>query len=240
MSISLIITGGASPPKEVLRFLNNRSDICVAADSGADTALAAGIRPDYFLGDMDSVSETHLEQMKGSDISISEFEEDKDYSDSELALKMVKSLWAPGGFTVLAGGGAGRIDHLMANIRLFDGELYPDYWITGDSEIFPLRGKQELNLPVRSTVSILPVGSGPWRITSDGLQWNLNSIEWKPGQISLSNSTIFSTIQVSVREGRFLFIRPLPQEAEWNKEPELHLLLDQCTQIWRNHGRTHS
>ncbi|AHC15134.1 thiamine diphosphokinase [Salinispira pacifica] len=240
MDSSLIITGGSSPPVEVLQFLGTRFRICVAADSGADTALAAGIRPDYFLGDMDSVSSEHLEQITGWDISVSEFDKDKDYSDSELALRKAKTLWAPGEFIAMAGGGGGRIDHLMANIRLFDTDIYPDYWITADSEVFPLVSDQELNIPRGSTVSILPVGRGPWKMESTGLKWNLNDIRWSPGQISLSNSTIFSTIQLSVLEGRFLFIRPLPQEEYWVKDAADFLLLDQCIHIWRSNGRTHS
>ncbi|MBP5794104.1 MAG: thiamine diphosphokinase, partial [Spirochaetaceae bacterium] len=123
----IIFTGGKFPEKTKTAALLEplkANSIVIAADSGLDAAKAYDIKPDFFLGDMDSVNAESLAWFKShkketAPQNIETFPEDKDFSDTELALHKAKSLGAD--FTALIGGSGGRLDHLLGILELFKG-----------------------------------------------------------------------------------------------------------------------
>jgi thiamine pyrophosphokinase len=134
---------------------------------------------------------------------------DKDYTDTELALRL---LWEKGAReTWLIGGGGGRTDHLFALRSLFEREQCPDRWLTGAEDIRCLFMHQELRctLPPDSLVSIFPLGPGPWNVESQGLKWPLNGLTWDRGFFGISNISLTGAFSVYAHAGRFLVILPL-------------------------------
>ena len=80
----ILIIGGDYPDKSVFSHFLDISRIVVAADSGFDTALALGIKPDYVAGDMDSCKNTE-ELSRFPKITLI-FPKDKDDTDTEIGL----------------------------------------------------------------------------------------------------------------------------------------------------------
>jgi thiamine pyrophosphokinase len=135
------------------------------------------------------------------------YPEDKDYTDTELALRL---LWDKGcDETWLLGGGGGRLDHLFAIRSLFERDPGPNRWITAENDIRGITGDISLEIPSGSLVSVFPLGAGPWNAKSQGLRWPLEDLPWNPGFFGISNSAGDGFFSIKVVEGRFLVILPL-------------------------------
>jgi thiamine pyrophosphokinase len=178
----------------------------VAADSGLIAMEDAGLRPDWVIGDMDSLDDIRrLENY--SPRRIIRYSHDKDYTDTELALAF---LWEKGcDETWLIGGGGGRTDHLLAIGALFDRDRSPDRWLTAAEDIRCLREGLSLTLSPGGRVSVFPLGSGPWRARSRGLQWPLDGVAWRRGFFGISNTAPEGAFSIRVEAGRFLVLTPL-------------------------------
>ncbi|MDR0689562.1 MAG: thiamine diphosphokinase [Spirochaetaceae bacterium] len=198
--------GGEGPGAEQCRVLTRGADLIVAADSGLIAAEAAGIHPDWIVGDMDSLTEPERLK-KYPQERIRQYPEDKDYTDTELALRL---LWDQGcDETWLLGGGGGRIDHLFAIRSLFEREPRPLRWITAADDIHCITRSLSPELPPGSLVSVFPLGAGPWKAKSRGLRWPLDDLSWDPGFFGISNIAGEGPFSINVTEGRFLVILPL-------------------------------
>jgi thiamine pyrophosphokinase len=98
----LLLIGGAGPGKDALALLARGMDLIVAADSGLEPALAAGLSPDFVVGDMDSLSDISLlDRFPPSHVLT--FPRDKDETDTEIGLRIMKERGCAD--ITLAGGG---------------------------------------------------------------------------------------------------------------------------------------
>jgi thiamine pyrophosphokinase len=197
--------GGEHPSPCLCGKAASGADIIVAADSGLITAEEAGVKPDWIVGDMDSLDDESRLAGYSKDRVI-RYIADKDYTDTELALRL---LWDKGcGHTVLIGGGGGRIDHLFALRSLFDREPSPCEWLTGNEILYCVKSPQTLELRVKSEspVSVFPCGEAPWRAASQGLKWALDALEWGTGFFSISNVALDGNCSISTEKGKFLVI----------------------------------
>jgi thiamine pyrophosphokinase len=216
--LGLAFIGGEGPESAYCRILAQEADIIVAADSGLQAAENAGLRPDWVVGDMDSLDS--LKRLEKYPVErVLRFPKDKDYTDTEYALNL---LWEKGcDKVVLAGGGGGRLDHLLAIRSLFEREKYPCRWVTRSEDVRCLDSSSGsgganvsgdeliLSLPVGTMVSVFPLGEGYWEAESSGLKWPLNGLNWDRGSCGISNRTVKETFSVRVIRGRFMGVVPL-------------------------------
>jgi thiamine pyrophosphokinase len=179
----------------------------LCADSGFDTACAWNLEPDEVIGDMDSVSDSDRYQNANNAGKILHFPEDKDFSDTELALSRCREKGFPK--VILIGGGGGRFDHQLALFYSFFRAEYADLWITEKEEIRPILDYHEIRGLSGERVSFFPVSSGITKAVSTGLQWPLDSLEWVPGQFGLSNRMTENRAEVRVKNGRLVMIRDI-------------------------------
>jgi thiamine pyrophosphokinase len=220
----MVFTGGQGPAPGVARRLAEEADRIAAADSGLDAAEAAGVRPGWIIGDMDSVDPGRLHDYPPE--CVVRHPHEKDFTDTELALSF---LWEQGCDDVwIAGGGGGRLDHLFALRALFERERAPRRWITSHEDIWALDAGDALaardfvplghgggaGAPVFSFVpgtimAAAPLGEGPWKASSTGLKWPLDGVKWNRGFFGASNETTGEDFSVRVEKGRFMILAPL-------------------------------
>jgi len=209
--LGVVFTGGEGPGPQMIRGLLDdlAGALMVAADSGLALMEAAGIKPDWIVGDMDSLdNEKRLSHYpKGKVIC---YPVDKDYTDTEIALAL---LWEKGCKDAwIVGGGGGRLDHTFGIRDLFERDRYPRRWITANEDIYCVEGGNEENSSLRlaikqgKLVSVFPLGGGPWKAESKGLKWDLGSARWERGLFGLSNVAIIDEIEINVKQGRFMAI----------------------------------
>jgi len=203
---ALIITGGKAPPFAYIENLFVPGTYVVAADSGLDHCVKWGISPDYIIGDMDSLSNVDsLKQFPEDKIEI--HPEEKDYSDTELALMHVKTF---SNNPVLIGGGEGRLDHSLALLALFQNEYCPHRWITACEDIHLLTGLHLFTGLKGRKVSVFALDKEAFHCNSTGLQWELNGLDWANGASSLSNRVTRDSFELEISCGRGLLMISIP------------------------------
>ena len=104
---------GAMPLDEGFSFQPQQQDLVIAADGGYASLCTLGIRPDFVIGDFDSLDEIpdHPDLLRLPRI--------KDETDMGYAINHALTL----GYTrfLLLGGMGGRLEHTIANLQLLAG-----------------------------------------------------------------------------------------------------------------------
>jgi thiamine pyrophosphokinase len=202
----LVITGGLAATKGWFDIVKKKFGLIVAADAGYHTAIALGADVDYVVGDMDSIGDRRLleDLPKGS---VRKFDEDKDFTDTEIGLELLKEKGCR--YRCIFGGGGGRLDHLIGILSLFDRIDGPDMWITDSAVIVSISDSFVLTGMIDRTISFFPIGFDRCTMTSKGLKWPLDSLEWTKGDAGVSNLAISSEVKVTMRTGRLAFVGEL-------------------------------
>ncbi len=113
----LIISGGHIDEDFLGRLVSeNAYSMIIAADRGLFAADLRDIRPDYIVGDFDSVPSGLLEKYKQMSTPVRTFPTEKDKTDTQIALEL--ALMHNPSVIDIAGGTGSRLDHVLANINL--------------------------------------------------------------------------------------------------------------------------
>ncbi|MCO5331906.1 MAG: thiamine diphosphokinase [Ilumatobacteraceae bacterium] len=119
MSQVVVIVGGGSLSPRAVEAVEDDA-VIVAADSGLDHAVEAGLRPAHLVGDLDSISASGRMWAYAHELTIDEHPAAKDLTDTELALATAVELAgdeAPSTDLLLLGAAAGdRLDHLLGTL----------------------------------------------------------------------------------------------------------------------------
>jgi thiamine pyrophosphokinase len=204
---ALVITGGEGPAVPLLRRLAETADIILAADSGFDLSRHADIEPDLLVGDFDSLADKASLLLYEKD-HILQYPVDKDATDTELALD---AAWGRGAdHVVLAGGGGGRLDHLIGLICLFVRKRSPDEWHTAAESIYRLKsGEIGIFHPgIGATVSMFALFEKNEAMSSQGLKWPLKGLSWKPGEFGVSNVATAEEVEIQAGSADILVVLP--------------------------------
>jgi thiamine pyrophosphokinase len=205
---ALVITGGEGPAISPLRRLAEVADLILAADSGLDLCRSADIVPDLIAGDFDSLADKASLMLYEKE-HILQYSIDKDVTDTEIALDLA---WERGADkVVLAGGGGGRLDHLIGLISLFGRRRSPDEWHTAAESVYRLkRGEVGAFSPGEgATVSVFALFEKSEGMSSQGLKWPLKGLSWKSGEFGVSNVATKDRIEVRAGSADLLVVLPL-------------------------------
>jgi len=205
---ALIITGGEGPAPSFLMRLARDSDLIIAADSGLQAAESAGISPRYIIGDFDSLdSPERLEKYDKK--YIIQHPKLKDDTDTELALELARRSGASR--IRIAGGGEGRMDHLIAILYLFHREFPPREWHCPEDSIYLLEPEEagRFAAAVGGRVSVFPLSAPSGNMDSEGLLWPLSGLAWESGRFGVSNAATAEEVRIKAGDARLLVILPL-------------------------------
>lgn len=206
MGDALLIVGGEVPQRNALESrLPSFRAVC-AADSGLETAYDWGLYPDLIVGDMDSLTRPELLEIfpKAKTVLASRL---KDETDTEMGLRL---LFEAGYRDItVAGGGGGRLDHLLAVRSLFERIIRPREWWTANERVVFVDDLFEVVLPEGTIVSVFPLAAGAWGMKSSGLRWPLEGLVWGPGDFGVSNEAIGVPVRIEPGVGDLLVILPI-------------------------------
>jgi len=212
--VGLLLIGGEGPERGLLEPILGTITYTIAADSGFDLARKLDLRPDLLVGDLDSLQPSK-ELRAFPQKRIRRYPREKDETDTEIGLRI---LWEMGyRRTVVAGGGGGRLDHLLGVLALFQREKRPTAWYTSKEQIQVVEGTQIITDCIGQTVSFFPLGGSATGLSSQGLKWSLDGLEWDCGDVALSNVFSEDPCTVSVKQGRLLMVRTLVGEEDARK-----------------------
>ena len=206
--VTVVVVAGGDPPTadEIARL--PADPVIVAADSGLDHAVAAGLTVAVAVGDMDSVSPETLAAAEHYGTRIERHPTEKDQTDLELALELACRL---ADRVIVIGAGGGRLDHLIGNLVVLASPRWAgieiEAWLN-DARAVVVRGHRKLDVEPDTTVSLFAVG-GPARVTTTGLNWPLHDEILEPlTSRGISNRSTESPPQLSVHEGVVLAVIP--------------------------------
>jgi thiamine pyrophosphokinase len=218
---ALILADGEAPQRADLELAwpgwSASIGLVIAADGGARNATRLGVTIDLWVGDGDSLDADGMAALQASGVPMDRANEDKDESDTELA---VRAAIQRGAASVIIVGGLGgsRIDHALANIGLLamvelagmDAAL-----LDARSRITLVRAPRADGLPthrelpgrVGDIVSLLPIGPGVTGVTTHGLRYPLVDEPLPEGPArGLSNVRTSTAAAVTVASGLLLVV----------------------------------
>lgn len=175
----LTLLGGAKTQLKHVNQALRSAPTLVAADGGADTALAARHMPVAVIGDMDSISDAARAQIPAERLHHIPEQNSTDFA------KCLRSIEAP---AILAVGFAGgRLDHQLAACTTLVN--FPDQVVillTQEDVCFLAPLKLRLDLAAGTRVSLYPMG--PVKGRSTGLTYPIDGLTLSPAtRVGTSN-----------------------------------------------------
>ncbi len=171
-----LIAGGPVRRRDLSLALK-RAPMLVAADGGADRALALGAVPDAVVGDLDSISDAGRARLADRLHPI----EEQDSTDFDKALRSIDAPY------ILALGVAGaRIDHGLAVINALVRHDGPPCLLIGPEDVVFHTTHARLRMVPGDRLSLFPMAAVTGR--SQGLRWSIDGLKMSPdGVIGTSN-----------------------------------------------------
>lgn len=212
----VVVAGGEPDPRDASELAD--ADLVIAADGGAHWLDGIGRRPDLLVGDLDSIEEALVAQLRAAGVPIERHPVAKDESDTELAVARAAAAGADE--VVLLGGMAGdRLDHVLANLLL----LTDSRWralrlraVRGGTTARCIAGGATANLhgAPGDLVTLLPVGGDATGVRTDGLAFPLTGERLSAGSTrGLSNEVARTGASVSLEGGTLLVIETEKEDA---------------------------
>ena len=204
---ALVVAGGPSP--DGITDLPD-ADIVIAADRGAEHAMALGLHVDVVVGDLDSIDPDTLAEFEDSGTRIEPHPVDKDDTDLELAL--ATALAAGATSATIVGSASGRLDHALGILLAGASDRWEGLRIDlriDAARAWIVRDHIEIEGQPDEVVSLLAVGGPATGVTSTGLRWRLAEATMSPGvAVGLSNLMADTTATITLAAGTLLVVQP--------------------------------
>ena len=200
MEIAIILNSGVPVTRKI------SADKVICADGGF---LLSPVRPDYLVGDLDSLKDAP------EDIPLLKHDSHKNFTDGESAVYFAKELGAD--IVTLYGVTGGRCDHFLGNLAVMALAMKLGMKVRSfddDAEIYGVSAALEPHfsfaLKEGETFSIIPHG-GPATVTdSEGTEYPLRDLTLTPEDTrGVSNRAVADEVSFTVTKGTVFFIRDL-------------------------------
>ncbi len=208
--VVVVIGGGPLSARAVTDVLPDAT--IIAADSGLDHAVAAGLRPTVLIGDLDSISAHGKMWAYAHELEIDQHPVDKGSTDTELALVRAAATEAD---TLLVFGAAGdRFDHALGTIAALGNPVLARFETVrlalDDTTIYVLHAGRSvaLDLAQGSPFSLLALHGPCGGVQVTGARWPLTDASFEPSStLGISNETT-GLLHVAVTDGTLTLVVP--------------------------------
>jgi thiamine pyrophosphokinase len=199
--IAIVIGGGP------IVVPQHRFDAVIAADSGLDVALAAGLRPTHLVGDLDSISEAGLAWAEANEVAIERHRPDKDDTDAALALRSALAM-DPCSITMIGPSTTDRLDHLLGALTALGDPHLASVDTLGvqlgatSAHVLHPGHTIALDLPAAAVFSLLALHGPCSGVDVAPARWPLVAADLAPGSTrGISNESLGQPVHISVAVG---------------------------------------
>lgn len=209
LSRVLGVLGGAAPDRKRLVNWASTAQLILAADSGADVLLEAGVVPHIVVGDLDSLqSEPKLLPDVRQNLAL-----DSTDCDKLLSVALMEGAVA---ITVMAAEGD-LPDHALASLHSFAKSPLKIRIVYRRGFGYILKPEETRRTLAGGRVSLLPITSSLVSLT--GVRWPLDHVLIEPtGASSISNEAKADEVVASVHQGVALLFVESETEPRWDEE----------------------
>ncbi len=208
--VVVVIGGGPLSPRAVTEVTDDAT--IIAADSGLDHAVAAGLRPTVLVGDLDSISAHGKMWAYAHELEIEQHDADKDATDTELAL--VRAAATDATHLLVLGAAGDRFDHSLGTLAALGNPLLARFeairLLLDDTVVHVIHAGRSVSLDLpRNTVFSLFALHGACRgVEVSGARWPLTDAVLDPASTrGISNETT-DLLNVAVADGILTLVVP--------------------------------
>lgn len=215
MSQTVVVIGGGALSQRAVAAVQPAATV-LAADSGYDHAVAAGLRPAMLVGDLDSISEEGRATAEGSGAQVHAHPTMKDATDTELTIAAALELAVTTDLLVLGGTAADdeRLDHLLGTLLALGapelGALRSVRAVLGTTEVAVVHAgrRVELSLTPGATFSLLALHGEARGIHLKGAQWELIDATLMPYEARGVSNCALGPVQAGCASGVLTVVVP--------------------------------
>ncbi len=208
--VVVVIGGGPLSPLAVSNVVAEAT--IIAADSGLDHAVAAGLRPTVLVGDLDSISAHGKMWAYAHELEIDQHPVDKGATDTELAL--IRATATAADDLLVFGAIGDRFDHALGTLAALGNPALAHFetirLMLGDTAVHVIHPGRSLtiDMPQSSSFSLLAFHGPCTGVDVTGARWPLTAASLKPwSTLGISNETT-GLLHVAVADGILTLVVP--------------------------------
>lgn len=209
---TIIISGGNINKDFVEKMdLKNKFNNIIASDKGLEILDKCNIKPNYIIGDFDSLNKKVLNKYINDEaIKIIRLNPEKDYTDTHMALKLAIELKSTD-ITIIGAIGT-RLDHTLANINILKEALDNGVSckiLNENNNITLINKKITIKRDEKYPyVSLIPLTTLVKGVTLTGFKYPLNNATLNIGEsIGVSNEQTKDSSIIELKEGILIVIQ---------------------------------
>ena len=180
-------------------------DLIFGVDGGTEFLYRLFLVPTHIIGDFDSIKSSTKERAKRDGARVLAFDEDKDETDLEIALKTAKEFQADS--ITIVGGEGKDLDHLFSNLLCISSfnDKEVTKWIT-KTECIIFSDQKIYDAEENKIFSILPL-TDLKNLTIKGSKWDIEDETIPYGSSkTLRNVATRNTLEVHCKSGKFCLV----------------------------------
>ena len=193
---TLIVSGGEINLDFLNKYYNtNKNSTIIAVDKGLNALHELNIIPHHIVGDFDSINKDILSlYSNNTNITIHKYNPEKDYTDSDIAIKLAIDLNSS--CINIIGGFGNRIDHLLANIHILMHGLnanIPCYLLDKTNKVYLVNNTTTIckDTAYGKYISLIPLTSSVNGLNLDGFKYPLKNYTLPVGiSLGISNEIV--------------------------------------------------
>jgi thiamine pyrophosphokinase len=208
--VVVVIGGGPLSPRSITAVAPDAT--VIAADSGLDHAVAAGLRPTILIGDLDSISAHGKMWAYAHELEIDQHPVDKGATDTELAL--VRAAETEATHLLVFGAVGERFDHALGTLAALGNPVLARFetirFALDDITVHLMHPGRSVtvDLPQNTPFSLLALHGTCRGVEVTGARWPLNDATLEPSSTrGISNETT-GLLLVAVVDGILTMVVP--------------------------------
>lgn len=218
-AVVIVVIGGGDLSSRAVELVEAVAPTAViAADSGLDVALSAGLVPTALVGDLDSLSASGRMWAYAHHVPIEEHAADKDLTDTELALAHAVRHTGDTSGDLLVVGGIGdeldRLDHLLGTLQALGHPTLAAFdsitAVLGTAEVHVVHAGHSIAPPLEAgrTFSLVALHGACTGVDVTGARWTLTDATFTGHEARGLSNISDGTPHVSVGQGVLTMVIP--------------------------------
>ena len=214
MKSCMIISGGRLDVQFAFEFIEKeKPELLITADKGLAFCEETGVVPTHIVGDFDTLGDALLPKYESMGVPVRRFRPEKDYTDTEIAVRLGMELGAEK-ITILGASEGNRLDHLFGNVMtmMIPQQEGVDCFMADPHNrlrilMKPLEIRKEEQYG--KYISLIPLTTDVHGVTLTGFKyplWDYRFNVLTSGSLGISNELTEDVGKIDFREGILLML----------------------------------